>query len=293
MLATFVIFLREGIEASMIVAIVLAYLDRTGNRRYFKEVLLGCGLAVLLATAGGVVAYFTIREYAGSRLQTIFETVTYLLAAAVLTYMTIWMRRHARTMSSDLRERTDRALEGRQRFGLAFLAFQAVGREGLETAVFTLAIVFAAGNGAHFAVFGGIIGLAVSLVIAFAIYRLGHKLNLGRFFGVLGAVLMFFAAGLLADSVENLQQLGWVTVLSHRLWSTSGVLSEESAMGDVFHSLFGYADRPTVLQAIVYVTFVVVMLFGFRMIAGARVKPRQAERRSISSAGSQNEEPGG
>jgi high-affinity iron transporter len=273
MLATFVIFLREGIEASMIVAVLLAYLDKIGQRKHFKDVLIGCGLALVLAGGGGVAAYLTVRHYAGSRVQTIFETVTYLLAAAVLTYMTFWMTRHARTISTELRDQTTRALEKSERFGLGFLAFQAVGREGVETAVFTLAIVFASGGGTHFAVLGGAIGLAVALVIAFAIYRLGRRINLGRFFAVLGSLLMFFAAGLLADAAENFQQLGWIRVLGHPLWNTTSVLSEDSALGDVFHSLFGYAERPTVLQAIVYVTFIVAVLGFMRMGRHQAVRP--------------------
>ncbi|MBO0714841.1 MAG: FTR1 family protein, partial [Acidimicrobiales bacterium] len=92
MVDAFVIFLREGIEASMIVAILLAYLDRAGHRRYFRDVFIGVGAALVLASAGGVAAYLTVRTYAGSRAETIFETVTYVVAAAVLTYMTFWMR---------------------------------------------------------------------------------------------------------------------------------------------------------------------------------------------------------
>src|SRR5215467_15001542 len=100
MLATFVIFLREGVEASMIVAILLAYLNRSGQRRHFRDVFAGVAAALVLAGGGGLAAYFTIRTYAGSRAQTIFETATYLLAAAVLTYMTFWMRSHARDRKS-------------------------------------------------------------------------------------------------------------------------------------------------------------------------------------------------
>jgi len=270
MLATFVIFLREGIEASMIVAVLLAYLDKIGQRRHFRDIFIGCGLAILLATGGGVAAYLTIRAYAGSRVQTIFETCTYLLAAVVLTYMTFWMRRHARTISAELRQRTERALERGERFGLGFLAFQAVGREGLETAVFTLAIVFAAGSDTHYAIAGGALGLAAALAVAFSIYRLGRRLNFGRFFSVVGIVLTVFAAGLLADATENLQQLGWVNVLTHPLWNSSGALSEDSALGDVFHSLFGYAERPTVLQAIVYVGFLAAILGAFAVMSKRR-----------------------
>jgi high-affinity iron transporter len=260
-LATLVIFLREGIEASMIVAILLAYLDRLGRREYFKDVFLGVGAALLLAAGGGVAAYLTISSYDGSRVQTIFETVTYILAAAVLTYMTFWMRNHARSISSELRSKADAAFDGKARWGLALLAFQAVGREGLETVVFTLAIIFS--TSAASALTGAVIGLAGSLVVAFFIYRLGHKLNMSRFFTVIGCLLMVFAAGLLANTVQNLQELGWLRVLDVPMWHTGQILSEDSAFGDVLHSFFGYSDAPTPLQLIVYVAYVVIVVTAF------------------------------
>ena len=265
MLATLVIFLREGVEASMIVAILLAYLNRIGQREHFRDVFIGVGAALLLAAGGGVAAYYTIRSYSGSRVQTIFETVTYLVAATVLTYMTFWMRKHARSLSKELRARADAALDGRARWGLGLLAFQAVGREGLETVVFTLAIVFS--TSATSALSGAVIGLAGSLGIAFVIYRLGHRLNLARFFTVIGVLLMVFAAGLLADSVENLQELGWLPVLDAPMWHSARLLSEESALGDVLHSFFGYSDAPTPLQLLIYVGYlaiVVVVYLGVR-----------------------------
>jgi high-affinity iron transporter len=265
MLATLVIFLRESVEASMIVAILLAYLNRIGRREYFRDVFLGVGAAVLLATVGGVIAYETIRTYDGSRAQTIFETVTFLVAATVLTYMTFWMRNHARSLSRELRARADAALDGRARWGLALLAFQAVGREGLETVVFTLAIIFSTSVAGALA--GGALGLAGGLGIAFVIYRLGHRLNLARFFTVIGVLLMVFAAGLLADSVQNMQELGWLPVLQEPMWHTARVLSEDSAFGDVLHSFFGYSDAPTPLQLLVYVgylTVVIIVYLGLR-----------------------------
>ena len=261
MIATLVIFLREGIEASMIVAILLAYLNRIGQRRYFRDVFIGVGAALLVAAAGGVAAYYTIRTYDGSRVQTIFETFTYLLAAVVLTYMTFWMRGHARGLSGELRARADAAMTRGARTGLILLAFQAVGREGLETVVFTLAIIFS--TSAQGALTGALLGFAGSMGIAFVIYRLGHKLNLGKFFTVIGALLMFFAAGLLADTVENLQELGWVNFLSTPLWHTGGVLSQDGTLGDILHSFFGYADSPTALQVIVYVGYLAVVLVFF------------------------------
>src|SRR5258708_9846830 len=180
MLATFVIFLREGVEASMIVAILLAYLDRSGQRRHFRDVFIGVAAALLLAAAGGIAAYFTIKTYAGTRFQTIFETVTYLLAAVVLTYMTFWMRSHARGLKGELQSRADAVLASHNetaapsaagepigrgaRAGLALLALQAVGREGVETVVFTLAIAFSSGQRGGL-LGGATVGLAVAMVI--------------------------------------------------------------------------------------------------------------------------------
>ena len=271
MLATLVIFLREGVEASMIVAILLAYLNRIGRRDRFRDIFLGVGAALILAAVGGVVAYETIRSYDGSRVQTIFETCTYLVAAAVLTYMTFWMRNHARSLSKELRSRADAAIDGRARWGLGLLAFQAVGREGLETVVFTLAIVFS--TSAAGALTGAVIGLAGSLVIAFVIYRLGHQLKLSRFFTVIGVLLMIFAAGLVADAVQNMQELGWLPVLSSPMWHTASFLSQDSAFGDVMHSFFGYSDSPTALQLLMYIGYLAIVI-----VAYLKLRPRLVSR---------------
>ena len=281
MLATLVIFLREGVEASMIVAILLAYLNRLGKREHFRDVFIGVGAALLLATTAGVVVYTTVRSYDGTRGQTIFETGTYLLAAAVLTYMTFWMRNHARSISKELRARAEAALDGKARWGLGLLAFQAVGREGLETVVFTLAILFSTSPAG--AVSGAAIGLAGSLVIAFVIYRLGHKLNLGKFFTVIGVLLMVFAAGLLADAVENLQQLGWLPVLDLPMWHSGRLLSESSSFGDVLHSFFGYSDSPTPLQLLVYVAYLAIVITAYLGLRG-RMRSRHSTTHTVAQA---------
>jgi len=288
MLATLVIFLREGVEASMIIAILLAYLNRSGQRRHFRDVYAGVAAALMLAAGGGLLAYFTIRTYAGSRVQTIFETATYLLATAMLTYMTFWMRSHARGLKSELQAKAgavltshgegqagragggpdgpagpaDGAMSRGARAGLALLAFQAVGREGLETVVFTLAIAFSTTHSGGLLI-GALIGLAAALAIAFVMYKLGHRINIGRFFAVVGTLLMVFAAGLLVDAVENLQQLGWLPGASSQMWHTGAILNEDSALGDIAHSFFGYAQSPTVLQAVIYVLYLACVLFAF------------------------------
>ena len=286
MLATLVIFLREGVEASMIVAILLAYLNRLGKRQHFRDVFIGVGAALLLATTAGVLVYTTVRSYDGTRGQTIFETATYLIAAAVLTYMTFWMRNHARTLSTELRARAEAALDGKARWGLGLLAFQAVGREGLETVVFTLAIVFSTSPAG--AVSGAAIGLAGSLVIAYVIYRLGHKLNLGKFFTVIGVLLMVFAAGLLADATENLQQLGWLPVLNSPMWNSGRLLSEDSSFGDVLHSFFGYSDAPTPLQLLVYGGYLAIVIAAYLGLR-ARLRPRHKAAHPASQASSVQE----
>lgn len=269
MIPTFVIFLREGIEASMIVAILLAYLQRIGQRQHFRDVFSGVAAALVLVLGGGIAAYFLIKHYEGSNVQTYFETATYLLAAVILTYMTFWMQSHAKGLAKELEHRSDRALSTGSRWGLGLLAFQAVGREGLETMVFTLAIVFASDRQAATPVHGKLLligaalGLAVALGVAFAIFKLGAKLNMRRFFRVLGIVLMVFAAGLLADAVENMQQLHWLDFGRHVLWNTSGTISEASSFGDVLHSLLGYADRPTELQTFVWFVYLVVSTILF------------------------------
>jgi len=206
----------------MIVAILLAYLDRINQRRHFKDVFIGVGAALLVVLGGGIAAYLVIRQYDGSTVQTVFETVTYLVAACVLTYMTFWMQAHSRTMTADLQRRSEEALNGRARWGLGLLAFQAVGREGLETMVFTLAIVFASSTQAatsahgHGLLFGALLGLGVALVVAYVIFKLGRRLNLGLFFRVIGVVLMVFAAGLLADAVSLAGDPGRViTIADH------------------------------------------------------------------------------
>jgi high-affinity iron transporter len=288
---TFIIFLREGIEASMIVAILLAYLDKIGQRRHFRDIFMGVGTALVLVTVGGISAYLLISRYDGSRVQTIFETVTYLIAAVALTYMTFWMQRHSRTMSRDLQERSDAALDGHSRLGLGVLAFTTVGREGLETMVFTLAIVFAsskqsaAPSHSRWLLAGALSGLAVAMIIAFAIYRAGAKINLKRFFQVLGILLMVFAAGLLSDAVENLQSLGWLPFGQQQLWSSRGAISESSSFGDALHQLVGYADHPSLLQFVVWLGFLVICVTAYMTTArrsrpstGAVTSPKTTER---------------
>ncbi|NNN03902.1 MAG: iron transporter [Acidimicrobiaceae bacterium] len=276
MIPLFVIFLREGIEAAMIVAVLLAYLRQIGRRDHFADIYLGVAVALALASVFGVIGYVALTRYSGSPVQTYFETSTYIIAIGALTAMTLWMQRHSRSLTAQLQRRSDQALTSRQRFGLSIVAFQAVGREGVETMVFTLAILFSnahqgAAPSTRGALVGAFLGLLVALGVAVAIYRLGARLNMGRFFRILGVVLLVFAAGLVADTVENLQQLGWLPLGSRVLWNSSGFVRESSNLGDVLHSLVGYADQPTLSQLLLWVLYLAGVLLAFRLASRPRV----------------------
>jgi high-affinity iron transporter len=249
-LQTFVLYLREGIEACLIVSILFAALRQLGQTQQMRAVWAGVGLAVLGSLAGGVVVFVTVREYDGTRFQTIFETGTYLLAVILLTGMTFWMQSHSRTLKREITAKASAAGSG---FGLGLLAFTSVGREGLESAVFTLAFAFQ--TSAALLLLGGLLGVAVSLGLAVLIYRLGYRLDYRLFFRVMGILLIFFAAGLVSNAVQNLQALGWLGFGTDRLWDTSRILSEDSPVGDLLHGLFGYAEAPTILQSLLYVAY--------------------------------------
>src|SRR5258708_3310280 len=262
MAGSFLIFLREGIEGSMICAILLTYLAAGGRRDLFRWVLAGAAVAVGVSALVGVGLFLTIRSnFIGSRQQTWFETGTFGLAVVVLTYMTFWMKRHARRLAIDLRAQVTSAVAAGSGIAPFTAAPVTVGREALEPSIFMVAIAFQ--NTAWELVVGAGAGLLVALGIAVAIYRMGIRLNISRFFTVVGAALMVVAAGLLANMVENLQTLGVVPGANVRLWDTGGLIADNSITGDVLHGLLGYAASPTALQLTTYLAFLVFGLTAF------------------------------
>lgn len=252
MLPAYVLFLREGLEASMVVTILLAALRQLGQPRdQVRAIWAGTGLALVASAAGGIILYATLREYDGSTFQTIFETGAYLLAVVLLTGMTFWMQRHSRSLKQELTAKA--AATGGSVLALGALAFTTVGREAVESAVFMLA--FALKDNGMSLLLGAVLGLASAIGLAAAVYRMGYRLDYRRFFRVMGLLLLLFAAGLLGDAVQNLQALGWLPMGTVHLWNTSRWLSEDSPLGDLLHSFIGYAESPTALQALAYATF--------------------------------------
>lgn len=271
MLPMLVIFFRETLEASLIVGIILAYLHRMGRTDQARPVWLGIAAALAIDLAVAVGTYHIIRDYDGSRAQTILEGSTYLLATGVLTYMSFWMKDQSRTLRRDLESRVQNALARGSLWAMIVLAAITVGREGLETVFFSLAIALDSQPWAL--AVGAALGLAAGLAASYWIYRLGRRLPLGLFFNALGVVLLLFAAGLLADGVQAFQSLGWLPFLGQVVWHSQHLLSEDSALGDILHSFFGYADAPTVLQVAAYLAFLSAGVIAYLRIGrGHRVK---------------------
>lgn len=282
MLATFVLFLREGLEASLIVSILFAVLRQLGQMHQARAVWIGVGLAVMGSLLGGLALYFTIRTYDGSTFQTIFETITYLVAVVLLTSMTFWMQKHSRLLKKEITAKASVAGSG---FALGLLAFTTVGREGLETAIFTLAFAFQT-NGLLLSL-GALLGLVTALILCVFIYRMGYRLDYRVFFRVMGIVLIIFAAGLLGDAVQNMQGLGWLSFGTTTLWNTGHLLSEESTIGDMLHTFLGYAEAPTVLQSLLYAGYLLTIGSIFAWIT-RKPGPRQPAPATVSSPTSEH-----
>jgi high-affinity iron transporter len=244
----------------MICSIMLAYLNQIGKRDRFKDVWIGIWAAIAVAVIGGIVVFSTLRNYDGSDLQTKIEGITYFIACGVLTYMTFWMKKQGRNLKKELHAKMDSAISTGSILAISIIAFITVGREGLETVVFMIAIAFH--TNPLMLVLGALLGVIVGLILSYVIYFMGRTINLKYFFDTMGTLLMLFAAGLLSDGIENFQELGWLPS-EHALWNTASILSEDSTFGDILHSFFGYADNPTPLQIFFYVGFLVVAIWLF------------------------------
>ncbi|HEX6820266.1 MAG TPA: FTR1 family protein [Ktedonobacterales bacterium] len=279
MVAAFVLFLREGLEACLVVSILLAALRQLQQTRYIRAVWIGVISAATCSFIGGMVLYFTIHAYADTTFQAIFETVTYLLAVVLLTGMTFWMQRHSRTLKKEIVAKATTAGSG---FAFGLLAFSTVGREGLESAVFTLAFAFQT-NGLLL-LLGAALGLLASAGLCVLIYRMGYRLDFRLFFRVMGIVLIFFAAGLLGDAVQNMQSLGWLPFGGHVMWNTGSILSEDTTVGDILHTMLGYSEAPTVLQATLYACYLAV--FGYLFWRLTR-KPGESARAAATTTSAQ------
>lgn len=277
MIATFVLFLREGLECSLIVSLLLTALRQLGDTRSMRAVWIGVVLAVVGCIAGGFGIFYTVHYYDGSAFEAIFEASAFLLAVVLLTGMTFWMQKHSRTLKSEI---TARAASAGSGLALGSLAFLTVGREGLETAFFTLAFAFQT-NG-FLLLSGALLGLLAAVVLCYLVYRLGYRIDYRVFFRVMGFILLFFAAGLLSNGVAIAQELHWLPFGTAAFWNTSALVSENTYLGELLHSLLGYNESPTILQVVAYVGYLAIFGVLFARLT-RKPGPRQPARSSASS----------
>ena len=256
--------LREGVEAALILAIICAYLAKTGNRRYFPRVFVGAGLALGLSAILGIALFATVGSFEEPYEQ-LFEGLTMVAAAAVVTWMLFWMRRQAASVKGELQAAVDRAIDHGSVTALAILAFIAVIREGIETALFLTGQVAATSSegGAASVLVGALIGLAIAALLGVGFYQGSRRLNLATFFRWTGVALVFIAAGLLSHAVHEFIEIGVITFGTQTLFDISAVLPHEgdgSVLGQMLRALFGYTSSPEVTTFVVWLTYVVVVL---------------------------------
>jgi high-affinity iron transporter len=259
--------LREGVEAALIVAIILAYLVRTGNARHAGRIWVGTGAAVAVSAAVGVVLFVTIGQLE-SPAEQIFEGLAMLLAAGVVTWMLFWMRRVSANIRGELHAGVDRALTEGSVWGLSALAFTAVVREGIETSLFLLGQASAATSaqsGALGTLLGGVAGLLIAAVIGWGIYWGVQVLNLSVFFRWTGIALIFIAGGLISHAVHEFVEIGWVTVGTATAFDLSGVLPHEgeglgAVIGSLLRALLGYTSTPEWATFIAWLAYIGAVL---------------------------------
>lgn len=274
MLAGYLLGLREGLEAALILGITFGVLNRIRRTELAPTAWTGVGAAVALSViAAGLL--LTVGARLQGTAEEIFEGTTMLLAAGVLTWMIVWMTRQGRQVQAGLEREVEFAARRRQRTAIFAVAFVAVLREGIETALFLSAAAFQDEQAA--VVLGGLAGIATAALLGWGLYRATIRLNLRAFFQVTGAVLILFAAGLFAHGVHEFVEAGLLPALVDPVWNTEGLISEASTLGILLRTLFGYNADPTLLEVVAYFAY-----FGAAVILIRRIRVGD---RQLSHAG--------
>ncbi|MGW3511357.1 iron uptake transporter permease EfeU [Streptomyces sp. NPDC000994] len=261
MFSNYLIGLREGLEASLVVCILIAYLVKTGRRDALKPVWAGIGIAVAIAMGFGCVLEFGSQELTFEAKEALGGGLS-VLAVALVTWMVFWMRRTARHLKSALHGKLDQAL-AMGTGALVATAFLAVGREGLETALFVWASVHAASDGTPRPLIGVALGLATAVFLGWLFYRGALRINLAKFFTWTGAMLVVVAAGVLAYGVHDLQEAAWVPGLGNLAFDISGTIPPDSWYGTLLKGVFNFQPDPTILQVTVWLLYLVPTLTLF------------------------------
>jgi high-affinity iron transporter len=269
--ASYLIGLREGLEMVLIVSVLVAYLVKTGRRQHLLPVWGGVGAAAGLSIAfGGALSYVSTTVLGGPG-QELFDAITSTVAVAMVTWMVFWMRRTARKLSGELRGRLDGAI-GLGVGAVVGIAFLSVAREGLETTL----LFFASAQGATSAapLLGLAAGLVSSIVLGVGLYAGAIRINLSRFFMVSGALLVLVAAGIFKYAVHDYQEAGVLPGASTYAFDATGWLDPTSWYGALASGLFNITPRPSVLETIAWLVYLVPVLVLFLLPArSARKTP--------------------
>ncbi|MFI6850267.1 FTR1 family protein [Kitasatospora sp. NBC_00085] len=282
MFGNYLIGLREGLEASLVVCILIAYLVKTGRKDKLPPVWGGIAAAVVLSMAFGAVLQFGSSQLTFEAQEALGGTLS-IIAVGLVTWMVFWMRRTARHLKSELHGKLDAAL-AMGTVALVVTSFLAVGREGLETALFIWSAVQATNDGYN-PIIGAALGLATSVVLGWLFYRGALKINLAKFFTWTGAMLVVVAAGVLAYGVHDLQEAGWLGGLHDLAFDISSTIPKDSWYGTLLKGVFNFQPDPTVLQLAVWAAYLIPTLaFFFGVFGGRPAKPVAPKQGSAKSA---------
>lgn len=261
MLGNFLIGLREGLEAALVVSILVTYLVRTNRQQYIRFVTYGVASAVIFSAIVGTVLQL-IEQSLSAKVEPVFAGTISILAVGFVTWMIFWMKKSARTISGDLRTRLDAAALTGSGIAVGAMAFAAVAREGAETAVFFWAAAHANGN-ELVSLAGLILGLITAVVLGVAFYRSTIKLNLSTFFKVTGVLLTIVAAGVLSYGIHEFQEIGWLPGEDNVVLNLTAQLPEGSVIATVMAGLFNLSAKTTALQAVAWFSYIVIVLARF------------------------------
>ncbi|KUJ58546.1 Ferrous iron permease EfeU [Streptomyces sp. MBT84] len=266
MFSNYLIGLREGLEASLVVCILIAYLVKTGRRDALRPIWIGIAVAIALAMGFGCALEFGSQELTFQAQEALGGSLS-IVAVGLVTWMVFWMRRTARHLKSELHGRLDAAL-ALGTGALVATAFLAVGREGLETALFVWASVHAASDGTPRPLIGVALGLATAVLLGWLFYRGALKINLAKFFTWTGGMLVVVAAGVLAYGFHDLQEADWIPGLTNLAFDISGTIPPDSWYGTLLKGVFNFQPDPTVLQITVWALYLVPTLAIFLVPVG-------------------------
>jgi high-affinity iron transporter len=253
--------LREGFEVTLLVAIVIAYLVKIERRQDIRQVWYGVGAALLVSLAVGGILFATAGGLEG-RAEQIFEGTAMWVAVGFLTYMILWMRRESRNVARNIRQGIDSAVAKGDSLALVSLVFVMALREGIETVLFVFGITRT--SEPLQVAFGAALGIAGAVVLGYAVYAGGKRINLGMFFKVTGVFLILVAAGLLAHGVAEFQEAGLLPTIMP-LWdvSSSSVLGEGTIASEFLTAFFGWDPEANLLELLAWFTYVVVVGYAF------------------------------